>query len=253
MFFMLSKLLDVALDPLWWAMGALLAGLALIKRRPRAGLAALALGTAVLLLFSTPMVAQRLWFGLEHEPASSYRADVTYDTVVLLGGVVDPAGSTAAEAAYGNNIERLLTVFELLRTDRAKTAILSGGYLSEGLPSEAAYLQRELVAWGIAPERLLLDERSKNTHENAVQTAALVSKHGFRTVLMVTSAFHMQRAKGCFNAVSLAVDTLPVDFRLRALERSSARLPRAEYLGESAQAVREYAGRLIYRMLGYSQ
>ena len=76
---------------------------------------------------------------------------------------------------------------------------------------------------------------------------------GFHTVLIVTSAFHMPRAHGCFRAVGLEVDTLPVDFRSFAAPYRGEWIPRAKHLEESTEAIREWFGRFIYRVRGYSK
>ena len=251
-FFFLSKLLDVALDPLWWALVAIAVGLALHRRRPRASLASVVLALLVLISASLPVVSDQLWASLETDAPNSYRPEVTYDAVVLLGGVVDTSGSTRTEVAYGNNVERLTVVFDLLRAGKAKVVLLSGGPLGDGLPTEAAFLKAQLISWGIVEERIVLDPLSKNTRENAVQSAKLSHEHQFASVLLVTSAFHMKRAAGCFKAAGLSVDTLPVDYRMRDPGRDPTVLPRAEYLAESTRAIRELVGRVVYRVLGYS-
>ena len=143
-------------------------------------------------------------------------------------------------------------VFDLLRAGKANVVILSGGPLNDALPTEAAFLKGQLLAWGIGEERIVIEPLSKNTHENAVQSAKLVHEHQFASVLMVTSAFHMKRAAGCFRAAGLHVDTLPVDYRMRDPKRDPAVLPRAEYLAESTRAIRELVGRVVYRVLGYA-
>ncbi|MCA2978791.1 MAG: YdcF family protein, partial [Myxococcaceae bacterium] len=86
--------------------------------------------------------------------------------------------------------------------------------------------------------------------ENAEKSKALVTARGFSSVLVVTSAFHMPRAQGCFRAVGLEPSVLPVDFRMRAPEADGHWLPRAGYFGDSAQALRELFGRFTYRLTG---
>jgi uncharacterized SAM-binding protein YcdF (DUF218 family) len=252
-FFALSKLLDVAFDPVWWALAAMLAGLVLRARTPRVAVGSLVGGFAVLLLLSSPVVVDRMMAGLESSALNTYRPEVTYDVVVLLGGVVDVSGSTREQPAYGQNVDRLTRVFELLRQDKAKRVIISGGRLTEGLPTEAAFLQQQLIAWGIAPERIVAESSSMNTHENAVKSAALIRADQAQSVLLVTSAFHMPRAAGCFTAAGVTFDSLPVDYRMRDASRDGSMLPRAEYLGEATRVLRELVGRVVYRVLGYSR
>ncbi len=253
MFFLLSKLLDIGLDPVWWALVLLVVSLVFTGRSPRLSRAGMAGALLFIAVPSTPVTAEWLWSHLEANASNSFRPEVSYDVVVLLGGVVQPSGSVTGSPAYGDSVERLTTVFDLLRTGKAQQAILSGGYLSAQLPAEAQLLKEQLVSWGIDEKRLVLEERSRNTHDNATGSAALIRSHHFSSVLLVTSAFHMQRAQGCFKAEGLSFDTLPVDYRLRNPSHDASWLPRAEYLGQTTAALRELAGRAVYQLLGYSK
>jgi uncharacterized SAM-binding protein YcdF (DUF218 family) len=70
----------------------------------------------------------------------------------------------------------------------------------------------------------------------------------------VTSASHEPRAVGCFRAVGLDVDTLPVDYH--SYDPSQTRgsfIPRADKLADSVAALRELIGRFIYRIVGYGK
>jgi len=76
---------------------------------------------------------------------------------------------------------------------------------------------------------------------------------GAKEVLLVTSAFHVPRSVGCFRAVGLQADVFPVDYRMRDASTDPHVLPRGEYLAQSARALREWLGRVVYRLLGYSK
>ncbi len=69
----------------------------------------------------------------------------------------------------------------------------------------------------------------------------------------MTSAFHMPRSVGCFRAAGIEVDVLPVDYRLRDPSLETRVMPRGEYLGQTTRALREWLGRLVYRVLGYTK
>ena len=120
---------------------------------------------------------------------------------------------------------------------------------------EARVLARQIAAWGVDPSRVLIEDRARNTHENAVYSQRLAKERGFEKVLVVTSAFHMRRAAECFEAVGMKVDTLAVDFRAHsdAGPGSDSWLPRAGYLAESSKTIREMAGLHIYRLQGYAR
>lgn len=262
MFFVLSKILDVLLSPFTW--GVVLVALAVPWRRPRRTQrwrprrAVGVTGLVVLLTFSLEPVSNRLMHRLERAVPPTYRPDVVYDAVVLLGGVSDERVVwETGEPAYNENVERLVVTHRLLRDGRANVAIVSGAAMNPALAevAEARVLAEQLVDWGIEPARVIVEDRARNTYENAAYTKEIVAERGFTRVLVVTSAFHMRRAVECFSAVGMAIDVLPVDYRAHS-DKSPGRdslLPRAGYLSESARALREMAGLHIYRLKGYAK
>lgn len=260
MFFVLSKTLDLLVDPISWVVGPLVVGLWLLARERRRGLGLgpglglCAAGVGILLLASFPPLANRLWSSLESEVKPTDRADIVYDAVVLLGGMVDPMGSTRKSPAWNDSIERLLITRELLQAGRARSVIVTGGkYGTADLPAEAEYLAVELEALGVEKSRIILEDQALNTRENATLTKAIVEKRGLKTLLLVTSAFHMRRARGCFEAVGLEVDSLPVDYRMRNPGLDGHLFPRADYFADTARAVRERVGLVVYQALGYAK
>lgn len=257
MFFFLSKLLDVFLAPLTWSMLLIISGGVVVSKRRTLGLALGAFGVFVLYVFSVEAMSARLWRPLEDDVRSTMRADVTYDAVALMGGVVHVfADQPEGRRSFNDNVERLLATYDLLRADRAKLAVISGGHTDPKRPEakEAPTLADQLADWGIARERLIVEASARNTYENAVEVKKLADANGWKTVLVVTSAFHMPRTLGCFAAVGMNVDSLAVDRRAVSPDgKSFSWLPRATALDDSTDAIREWAGRWIYRLRGYSR
>jgi uncharacterized SAM-binding protein YcdF (DUF218 family) len=253
-FLALSKVLDWLLAPLSWALLLFLAA-ALLRRRPGLSRTLAAVGAATLVLFSTGPVANRLVRLAERGARSTYRPDVVYDAVVVLGGMVDVAASRANGATeLGAEIDRLLRAYELARAGRARAVLVSGGLVAPvpGDVPEADRLAAKLVEWGIPAGQVVVEASSRNTRENAIESARVAAAHGWKALLVVTSAAHMPRALGCFRAVGLEPDALPVDFR-GGDGRGEGWLPRAGALDRSTQALRELAGRAVYRLAGYSR
>ncbi len=254
MFVALSKTLDWLLAPLTWAL--LLAGAAaLLRRRSQTSWAFAGAAVAVLAIFSTDPVANAMQRAAERGARRTYRAGIVYDAVIVLGGMVDPAASRASgETEMDGGVDRLTRGFELLRAGRARHVLLSGGLVSpqRGDVPEADRLAAKLALWGISPDRIVVEASSRNTRENAIQSARIAAARGWRTLLLVTSAMHVPRALGCFHAVGLEPDVLPVDRRARD-GRGQGWLPRSEALDRSTLALRELAGRAVYWVVGYSR
>jgi uncharacterized SAM-binding protein YcdF (DUF218 family) len=258
MFYFLSKLLDVFLSPLTWAIVCALLAFPYRKShvmtRRRKGFALA--GPAILLVFSQVSVSSCLFHRLEADAPRTIKPETTYDVVILLGGVVDERTSVVTGSpSFNDNSERLTGVFELLRDGRAKNVLISSAGIP-GLPEDAGevrVLARALEHWGIDKSRIALEERSLNTYENALYSKKIVQERGWSSVLVVTSAFHMKRAQGCFRKVGLAVDTFPVDYRTPSALPELVSLPRSEYLHRSSAAIREGTGRVVYRLRGYAE
>lgn len=175
--------------------------------------------------------------------------------VVVLGGAFDTvvAGSRQ-EVALTDAAERMTVVAELAQRWPDAKIVFSGGSgaIIYGGATEADLAGRMFDSFGVARERVVLEGRSRNTVENARFTRELVTPKAGERWLLVTSAYHMPRAVGCFRRVSFEVEAWPVDHRTRGPE--DVRRP---FLSVSAGlrrtdvAVREWVGLVSYWLLGY--
>lgn len=253
MFLFLSKVLDWLLAPLSWSL-VLLALAALLRRRLRRAWVLVAIALANLVLFSSDRVANLLQRIGERGVHSTYRPDVVYDAVVVLGGMVNPATSRASgETEIDVAANRILRAYELVRSGRARNVLISGGEVDRppGDPSEAERLAAKLVEWGVPQDQVVVEPSSRNTRENAIESTRIAASRGWKTLLLVTSAIHAPRALGCFRALGVEPDVLPVDHRVR--DSKLVWLPRAAALSRSTDALRELAGRAVYRAMGYAR
>ena len=139
------------------------------------------------------------------------------DGILVLGGAVDPALSLSyGETVFNSSVARVLAGVALARRHpEAKLALIGGegGFVPVGLAELRATLGF-VVEQGIAPERIILEERSRSTHENAVYAKELIRPLPGETWILVTSAFHMPRAVASFEAVDWPVIPYPVDYKI---------------------------------------
>lgn len=261
MFFFLSKILDIFLSPYTWAL--LFVALAVPwrvrwmrrwKRRRAFGV----IGLVLLYVFSTHAMERLLVSSLEDAATETYDPKKHYDVVVLLGGVTDERiTADRGRPAVNHATERLLVAHELLRDRKADYVIVTGAAYDRALApwGEARVLSQLLQGFGIAKERIILEEQAVNTRENATYVAPIMKERGFQRMVLVTSAYHMPRSVDCFRAVDLTFDTLPVDYREPKHEpfRAKDLLPRTASLDSSCATARELFGRLVYRVVGYGK
>ena len=139
------------------------------------------------------------------------------DDVVVLGGAIDTHvsfdRSTVAVADAG---ERITAAAELSRRYPDARIILSGGashLLFDKAETESALTRDLLVRIGVPESRVELEERSRNTCENAVESRGIAAPKPGELWLLVTSASHMPRAIACFRAAAFPIIAYPVDYR----------------------------------------
>lgn len=213
-------------------------------------------GLVLLWISSMPFVSGRLVRATEGWAQRIAATDApTADAVVVLSGGRFVAPGRAAVSEW-EDADRFFGGVELVQAGKSNLLIFTGGW-SPSIPTaplEGAILAKLAVALGVPPDRVLTTGPVTNTAEEARAVAALMTarRHAGRTILLVTSAFHMSRARRAFERAGFAVTPFPVDFRQADDGGFSFRdfLPNAAALGQSQMAMRELYGRLVYRLGG---
>jgi uncharacterized SAM-binding protein YcdF (DUF218 family) len=138
------------------------------------------------------------------------------DGIILLGGSVEAADSASRGSLVANeSAERVLDTIQLAhRYPNARILISGGGgtVFGDGA-AEAPVIAAYFKSIGIDPARLLVEDRSRTTSENAVFSRELAKPREGEHWLLVTSAWHMPRAVGVFEKAGFPVVPYPVDFR----------------------------------------
>ena len=254
MFFLLSKILDFAISPLVWIILLLLLGLflknALWKRRCQYS------AVLLLLLCTNPWLAgwaMRTW---EVPAKSSSEIKEPYDIAIVLGGSMRHYDPELRRVVYSSSADRLLQAIQLYHDKKIRKILLSGGsgFVNFQEWKESALLAEVLLKGGVTESDIILENESRNTFENARNTAAILAsgKYGDR-FLLVTSAFHMRRSLVCFEKTGLKVSPFSVDTRtaphIQTLDRYLQ--PDAENISQWDMLIHEWVGMVMYKMMGY--
>jgi len=257
MFFVVSKILGFFAIPSNLVISVGMLGVFLLLTRVARlglGLAAVSLVTLAILGFSP--IGNALIIPLEQRFPPWDAARGAPDGVVVLGGAVSPDVSGARnEIALNESAERVTAVAELARLYPKARILFSGGsgalIYDEG--TEAEFVVRLFESFGIAPERVMLEDRSRNTVENAIFSKEMVVPKPGERWLLVTSAYHLPRAIGAFRKAGFPVEPYPVDWRTRGNEDALRPFPTlSEGLRRTDTAVREWVGLAAYWLSGAS-
>lgn len=110
--------------------------------------------------------------------------------IVIFGAVVRPDGAPSPAL-----LRRIGGGLAAARAHAEAPILCSGGAAAPGAPSEASVMSRVLAAQGIAPERLILDEASRTTADNAAAAARQVAAGGHPYVIACSDAYHLPRIR----------------------------------------------------------
>lgn len=177
--------------------------------------------------------------------------------IVVLGGAVEADTSIGRNQITVNDAgEREIALADLARRFPQARLVFSGGAgsLREDAVSEAEIVSRYADTLGVPRNRLILEQQSRNTHENAVFSARMVQPKPGERWLLVTSAWHMPRAVGCFRRAGFDVTAYPVDYRTN-WPRDATRFASfaSDGLGELDIGVKEWIGLIAYKLAGYTE
>lgn len=192
MAFVLSKLLIVFLQPFLWVIALVIAGL--IVKRPKVKKRLFVAAAVVLIIFSNPFLVSRviMWWNYGRPMINPAKR---YSCAIVLGGF-------ASEDAQGNGFfnssaDRFIQGLRLKDQGQVSHILITGGS-ADIIPDrfrEADWVGQELKVFNVPDSAVLIEDRARNTVENARYSKALLISHHLQPpYLLVTSAFHMRRA-----------------------------------------------------------
>jgi uncharacterized SAM-binding protein YcdF (DUF218 family) len=188
----------------------------LMTRFARLGMRFLVIGNLLFAVLGISPLGYALILPLEERFPQTDASGDAPNGIIVLGGVIDPELSAArGEIALHEAAERVTAVGELARRYPLAPIVFSGGSSGLNGPREADFATRIFESFGVSAERILLENRSRNTAENARFTKFLIDPKPDDRWLLVTSAYHMPRAIGTFRKAGFQVVGYPVDWQTR--------------------------------------
>jgi uncharacterized SAM-binding protein YcdF (DUF218 family) len=190
-------------------------------------------GVVVFLFTAFTPLAERLdlWMAVTPQLVPS-------DAIVVLGGSVSPSGMLSLESQ-----RRTVYGIALYQRGLAPVLVLLGAATPSG-PSEASVRAEQARLHGIPADAILTEARAHTTREEAARVKALLQARGVRSILLVTNAGHLARARSLFERVGFEVHAAPSD-AFGESDTPESRLALMRML------IEESLGWLYYRVAGY--
>jgi uncharacterized SAM-binding protein YcdF (DUF218 family) len=242
----LHKILPLLVSPLSIVIIIILIGIFFKSKRVSL------LGLLILIFCSLPIISNKLIFYLEKDYSLQNIKDIAKaDAVVVLSGMISTI-KTKEKLSYefGGAVDRILSGIDLFKENKAPLLILTNGKLpwSLGIP-EGEYLKEFSIKFGIPKESILLTDNVQNTSQEAKSIKKLLNEPN-TNIILVTSAFHMPRAKIVFEGANINVIPFAVDFRASIKKITMIDfIPSANSLKDTSHFFREMIGRLYYYLL----
>jgi len=227
-------------------------GLALLRRAKALAVSLLIVSFATLYLFSIAKVSDALFEAVESYPGRLPGAALADDVgaiVVLAGGRNPNAPEYGGETVSFPSLERLRYAVRLHR-ETGLPLLASGGRVRGEEPTSEAALMRDVIENELGVPVRWIEERSRNTAENASYTAEILRGDDIGSVILVTHAAHMPRAVESFEAEGIVVYAAPTGRRTwhRGDDSELDWLPSSGALDRSRIALHEMLGRVWYRI-----
>ena len=220
------------------------------------GVRGAAAGIVALYFFSSLIVGDTLLGSLEDDyPILATAACPPGAAIVVLGGATYAPVPPRQSIEVGPAFDRLLHGMRLLRARRAPLLVLSGGVIPMMVGTdmtEARRMRSLALEYGVDSEVIVLEERSRNTYENAFYTWRVLRERGIERIILVSSAMHMPRAVAAFRRQGFEVVPAPADVRVVQRPFHLGRLlPSFNALESSTAALKEYMSTVVYRLKGW--
>jgi uncharacterized SAM-binding protein YcdF (DUF218 family) len=208
-----------------------------------------------LLFLSSGFGARLLLYSLESRYTDNSVSSAPFaPAIVVLGGGLANTGHPSKTTQLGPKGDRLYVAFQLYRAGKSPLILISGGGPPNDTP-ESALAKGILMTWGVPGSAILTDEKSRDTHQNALFSQRILAQKGIDRILLVTSAAHMPRAVATLQRTGLTVFPVPADY-LAGSEGEGfwqTLRPSAEGLADSGNVIKEWLGIPGYRVRGWAR
>jgi uncharacterized SAM-binding protein YcdF (DUF218 family) len=203
----------------------------------------------VLYILSTPIFSNNFFKLVE---GSEYRKPISAidsaDAIVVLSGMLEINEVGDSTYVEWGDPDRFFGGIALFNAGKGQKLIFTGGKMpwNKAKKTEGEVLMEYAISNGIPSEKIFVTKEVENTADEAVAVRELISSS--KRIILVTSAYHMYRAKRLFEKQGFEIIPYKVDYKARRNSTTTllAFLPSAGNIELTETGIRELIGRLIY-------
>ncbi|MDC0311901.1 YdcF family protein, partial [bacterium] len=189
---------------------------AALLRPPKWKKGLLVTALTVLLVFSNPFIFKMVSNWWEPAPIAFQEIEEAYDYAIVLGGFTRMWAAPLDRHNFNQFPNRFTNAIELHHLKKAKHLIFVSGSPSSADPAlrEADLAVETALRFGLDDDDLTALSTNLNTFENAIECRDYFTQNEIdlqTRLLVVTSAFHVRRAKKCFENAGFKPDFFPTD------------------------------------------
>lgn len=256
MFYLFSKILYFIIQPINWILLCLL--IAFFSKKEKRKKRSLTIGLILFLFFTNHFIfnqVMRLW---EVDTITTNQIEGDYDIGILLGGYTNIHIEPYVDRHnFSERANRFNNTLELYHKGKIKKILLTGGstaIIEKVMVNEAISVHQFLLTIGIPEEDIIIESAARNTYENALFTKKILSeKYPNAKCLLITSAWHMRRARACYKKQNIQFTPFSVDYigeRTRWMPESLF-IPDRMGFYRWEILIKEWFGCLAYKLKGY--
>ena len=243
----LHKILPIFVLPIMLVIIVILIGL--IKNKKKL----IYIVIAVLYITSTPIFSSNFFKLVE---GSEYRMPISAidiaDAIVVLSGMLEIKELGDSTYIEWGDPDRFFGGIALFKAGKAKKLVFTGGKMpwDKAKKTEGGILKEYAISNGIPAEKIFVTKDVMNTADEAVAVKELISPN--KRIILVTSAYHMYRAKRLFEKQGFIVIPYKVDYKTAGKSGITVMdfLPSGGNLELTETGIREIIGRIYYLIKG---
>ena len=209
---------------------------------------------SLFLFFTNPFIANVMINTWESDAIPYAELESKYTYGIVLSGITNPDRPPFDRVQFNKGADRIVHALDLYRQGIIAKIVITGGsgkLLTEG-KKESHVLRDFAVQNGIPKEDIIIEDQARNTHENALFAFSLIANSD-ESIILLTSAFHMPRAKRSFEKAGLSVVPFPTDHYGQEISFTPDQIVIPSLYGLEIWTIlaKEWIGLLAYWAAGY--